>query len=84
MSTRKPLRRRGTAASTTVRRTVDLPLEDHRRFDQRRHDAAGDLGLTRVTGQEVLAALIHTLLIDERLSRKVARTIAAGRRPTQP
>lgn len=61
---------------TTVRRTVDLPLASHRGFEQWRHDTAESLGLTRVTGQEVLAALVDALLADERLSRKIAKTIA--------
>ena len=71
--------RRGRPASVparkSVRRTVDLPLAAHREFEQWRHDAAADLGLTRVTGQEVLVALVGELLRDQRLAQRIRKTI---------
>ena len=80
MSTRKtkPLGAQPSGKST-VRRTVDLSLATHRDFEQWRHDTAKSLGLTRVTGQEVLAALVDALLVDQRLSRQITKTIAASK-----
>ena len=80
MSTRKTRSASsGPAGKATVRRTVDWSLAAHRGFDQWRHDAAENRGLPRVTGQEVLAALVDALLADQRLSRQITKTIAAGR-----
>ncbi len=62
-------------ARQSVRRTVDLPLAAHRDFEQWRHDAAAELGLTRVTGQEVLVALVDELLRDQRLAKRIRKTI---------
>jgi len=62
-------------ARQSVRRTVDLPLAAHRDFEQWRHDTAAELGLTRVTGQEVLAALVDELLSDPRLAKRIRKTI---------
>lgn len=70
----------GARPAATVRRTVDLSMTAHRGLEQWRHDTAETLGVTRVTGQEVLAALVDALLADERLSRKITRTIAAERK----
>ncbi|ULN54794.1 hypothetical protein MIU77_18875 (plasmid) [Mycolicibacillus parakoreensis] len=38
---------------------------------------AEDLGLARVTGQQVLAALIEQLLHDDALAEQITNTIAA-------
>ncbi len=62
-----------------VRRTVDLSPTAHRALDTWQRDAADQLGLARVTGQDVIAALVDQLLADTDLSEKIIRTIAAQR-----
>lgn len=84
----------GTAASTAsaavpavpavvrqrnVRRTVDLSPAAHRGLDNWQRDAADRLGLARVTGQDVLAALVDRLLADAALSEAIVAAIAAQR-----
>jgi hypothetical protein len=64
-----------TRSPRTTRRTVDLSPAEHRALDIWQREAADRLGLTRVTGQEVLTALIDQLLSDPRLSAQVTRTI---------
>jgi hypothetical protein len=66
-------------ARRSVRRTVDLPLSAHHEFEQWRHETAADLGLTRVTGQEVLAALVDELLRDKRLSARIRKMIVENK-----
>ena len=60
-----------------TRRTVDLPLATHRALDVWQREAADRIGVARVTGQEVLTALIDQLLVDPRLSSQVTRAIQA-------
>ena len=62
-----------------TRRTVDLSPATNRALDIWQRDAADRLGLARVTGQEVLIALIDQLLIDPKLSAHVIGTIQARR-----
>ena len=62
-----------------TRRTVDLSPAQHRALDIWQRDAADRLGLARVTGQEVLAALIDQLLSDRKLSAQITRTIQSRR-----
>lgn len=62
-----------------TRRTVDLTPATHRALDIWQRDAADRLGLARVTGQEVMTALIELLLSDAKLSAEVTRSIR-GRR----
>jgi hypothetical protein len=62
-----------------TRRTVDLPPATHRALDIWQREAADHLGLARVTGQEVLTALIDQLLNDPKLSAHVIRNIQNGR-----
>lgn len=64
---------------TNVRRTVDLSPAQHRALDIWQREAADRLGLARVTGQEVLAALVDQLLSDPKLSVQITRTIHARR-----
>lgn len=63
------------ARSQRTRRTVDLTPATHRALDIWQRDAADRLGLARVTGQEVLCALIEQLLSDPKLSTEVIRRI---------
>ncbi|SLH35508.1 hypothetical protein [Mycobacteroides abscessus] len=62
-----------------VRRTVDLSPTAHRALDTWQRGAADRLGLARVTGQDVIAALVDQLLADADLSEQIIRTIAAQR-----
>jgi hypothetical protein len=62
-----------------TRRTVDLPLATHRALDIWQREAADRLGVARVTGQEVLTALIDQLLADPKLSAQITRAISARR-----
>ncbi|OBH06766.1 MULTISPECIES: ATPase [unclassified Mycobacterium] len=62
-----------------TRRTVDLPLATHRALDVWQREAADRIGVARVTGQEVLSALIDQLLVDPKLSAQVTRAIQARR-----
>lgn len=63
-----------------TRRTVDLSASQHRALDIWQRQAADRLGLARVTGQEVLTALIDQLLVDRELSVRITRTIRDARR----
>jgi hypothetical protein len=58
-----------------TRRTVDLSPATHRALDIWQRDAADRLGFARVTGQEVISALIEQLLSDPKLSAEVTRSI---------
>lgn len=65
----------GRTRSARTRRTVDLSPALHRALDVWQREAADRLGLARVTGQEVLAALVDQLLADPKLSAQITRTI---------
>ncbi|MGH3556844.1 MAG: hypothetical protein ACRDTK_05010 [Mycobacterium sp.] len=67
------------ARSSRTRRTVDLSPAQHRALDIWQREAADRLGLARVTGQEVLAALIDQLLTDPKLSAQITHTIRTRR-----
>ena len=62
-----------------TRRTVDLSPATHRALDIWQRDAADRLGYARVTGQEVISALIELLLKDPKLSAEVTRSIRERR-----
>src|SRR5580692_6366728 len=62
-----------------TRRTVDLSPATHRALDIWQRDAADRLGFARVTGQEVISALIELLLKDAKLSAEVTRSIRERR-----
>jgi hypothetical protein len=67
------------ARSQRTRRTVDLPASTHRALDIWQREAADRLGVARVTGQEVLTALIDQLLIDPKLGAQITRAIESRR-----
>ena len=69
----------GRTRSPKTRRTVDLSPAQHRALDIWQREAADRLGVARVTGQEVLAALIDQLLSDPKLSAHITRNIRARR-----
>lgn len=58
-----------------TRRTVDLPAAKHRALDIWQREAADRLGVARVTGQEVLTALIDQLLADPKLAAQITQAI---------
>lgn len=62
-----------------VRRTVDLSPAAHRALDSWQSGVAERLGLARVTGQEVLSALVERLLSDDELAEQITQAIAANR-----
>jgi hypothetical protein len=68
-----------TRSPRTTRRTVDLSPGQHRALDIWQREAADRLGRARVTGQEVLTALIDQLLSDPRLSAEITRSLQARR-----
>src|SRR5271165_497765 len=63
------------ARGQRTRRTVDLSPATHRALDIWQREAADRLGFARVTGQEVICALIELLLTDPKLSAEVTRSI---------
>jgi hypothetical protein len=69
----------GRTRSPRTRRTVDLSPGQHRALDIWQREAADRLGLARVTGQEVLTALIDQLLSDPRLSAQITRALQMRR-----
>ena len=69
----------GRTRSPRTRRTVDLSPGQHRALDIWQRAAADRLGVARVTGQEVLTALIDQLLSDPRLSAEITRSLQARR-----
>ena len=62
-----------------TRRTVDLSPATHRALDIWQREAADRLGFARVTGQEVICALIEPLLSDPKLTAEVTRSIRERR-----
>lgn len=62
-----------------TRRTVDLSPEQHRALDIWQRDAADRLGRARVTGQDVLSALVDQLLSDPKLAHQIIRAIQVRR-----
>ena len=62
-----------------TRRTVDLSPATHRALDIWQREAADRLGVARVTGQDVLTALVDQLLSDPRLSAQITRNLQARR-----
>ena len=58
-----------------VRRTVDLTVNRHRELGRWCDEQADELGLTRVTSQDVLAALVDELLGNEAVQTAVHNRI---------
>lgn len=74
-----PEPRRPAVREKDVRRTVDLSPAQHRRLDMWQRDAADSLGYARVTGQEVLSALVYLLLDDAETSARIRRMLPLRR-----
>jgi hypothetical protein len=58
-----------------VRRTVDLSPTEHRQLAVWLNEAAAELSRARVTGQDVLRALVVELLTNDELSRRIRAVI---------
>jgi len=69
-ATARPVRTRD------VRRTVDLSPQQHKDLSAWCDEAAEELGLTRVTGQDVLVTLVGQLLADDALAQTVRDHVA--------
>ncbi|MGH4014563.1 MAG: hypothetical protein ACRDSL_11700 [Pseudonocardiaceae bacterium] len=54
-----------------VRRSVDLSPTYHTQLTQWCAETADEIGATRVTGQDVLRALVARLLVDQALARRI-------------
>jgi hypothetical protein len=63
-----------------VRLTVDVSPADHAALAHLALDAAAQLGLARVHGQEIVRALIHRMLNEPDLQTRVLADIEAARR----
>lgn len=62
-----------------TRRTVDLSPDQHRALDIWQREAADRLGRARVTGQDVLSALVDQLISDPKLANQIIRAIQLRR-----
>jgi hypothetical protein len=59
-----------------VRKTVDLPPHRYALLTQWCSETAVELGVARVTGQDVFNTLVARLLTDETLARKIRADLA--------
>lgn len=64
-------RRAESGRTKPVRRSVDLSPSYHVRLTQWCRDTADEIGTTRVTGQDVIRALVARLLVDQTLARRI-------------
>lgn len=63
-----------------VRLTVDVSPADHAALARLALEAAAELGLARVHGQEIVRALLHRMLGDPDLQRQIMTDIEMNRR----
>ena len=61
-----------------MRRTVDLSAARHAALTRWCQITAVQLGTARVTGQDVLSALVRRLLTDDTLAREIREDLADG------
>jgi len=64
-----------TVRAKPVRSTVDLPSGRHSSLKTWCTETATELGRARVTTQDVVNALVHRLLTDETLARKIRQDL---------
>jgi hypothetical protein len=62
-----------------VRRAVMLPYSEHMRLSSWCQATAAELGLSRITGQDVLRTLVVRLLTDPSLANELLADLAARR-----
>lgn len=67
----QPRRSAGSVRSKPVRRSVDLSPSYHAQLTRWCAETADEIGATRVTGQDVMRALVARLLADEALARRI-------------
>lgn len=67
------------ARPRTVRLSVDIPAEEHLELNQWAFTAAGELGVTRVHGQELVRSLIHKALNDPVLRAAITESVGLAR-----
>jgi hypothetical protein len=65
------LRPTDSARTKPVRRSVDLSPACHARLTQWCAETADMIGTARVTGQDVIRALVDRLLMDEALAQRI-------------
>lgn len=63
--------------ATPIRKTVDLPPQRYTGLTAWCSETAAELGVTRVTGQAVMVALVARLLDDAELGQAVREDLAA-------
>lgn len=68
---RAPVRLATPARTKPVRRSVDLSPAYHAKLTEWCAKTADEIGTSRVTGQDVIRALVARLLMDENLSRRI-------------
>jgi hypothetical protein len=66
-------------AGRTVRLSVDIPARDHADLARWCLDAAAELGVARVAGQELIRELIRQALTDTVLQQKITDGVKAHR-----
>lgn len=59
-----------------VRRTLDLSPTHHAQLQMWCAETAVELGVPRVTGQDVMRALVARLLTDETMARRIRADLA--------
>lgn len=64
-----------TVRAKPIRSTVDLPSGRHSSLKTWCTETATELGRARVTTQDVVNALVHRLLTDETLARKIRQDL---------
>jgi hypothetical protein len=65
-----------TGRTKPVRRSVDLSPSYHAQLTQWCVEAAKIIGAPRVTGQDVIRALVARLLMDESLARRIREDLS--------
>jgi hypothetical protein len=70
-----PVRLAESVRTKPVRRSVDLSPSTHAELTEWCAKAAAEIGAKRVTGQDVMRALVDRLLVDEALSRRIRADI---------
>lgn len=74
-----PAKRAAAAESSTVRMTVDVDRADHAALSRALLDVAGELGVTRVPGQDVMRVLLRAYLTDAVLQERVLAELRDSR-----